>query len=114
MGDAASADVLDDTVEWLDGGLELALVTGRATQPSQVYQALAAVACDLSGRGSTAVLMADPTELSASSRLVRPGPTPGACDQRSAPNPDVRHRHGGPCSAGPTKQPSDLGSRYRT
>jgi sugar diacid utilization regulator len=60
MGDAASADVLDDTVEWLDGGLELALVTGRATQPSQVYQALAAVACDLSGRGSTAVLMADP------------------------------------------------------
>jgi sugar diacid utilization regulator len=60
MGEAALADVLDGSVEWLDGGLELALVTGRATRPSQVYQALASVARDLSGSGSTAVLMVDP------------------------------------------------------
>src|SRR4051812_42534448 len=59
MGDAAQTDVLDGTVEWLDGGLELALVTGRATRPSQVYEALASVARDLMGTGSCAVMLID-------------------------------------------------------
>jgi sugar diacid utilization regulator len=60
MDDGALARVLDEDVEWVDWGLELALVTGRATRPSQVYEALASLARDLCGRGSTAVLMADP------------------------------------------------------
>ncbi len=59
MGEAARTEVLDGTVEWLDGGLELALVTGRATRPSQVYEALASVARDLMGAGSCAVLLVD-------------------------------------------------------
>ena len=60
MGEASRTDVMDGTVEWLDGGLELALVTGRATRLSQVYEALASVARDLSGSGSSAVMMVDP------------------------------------------------------
>jgi sugar diacid utilization regulator len=59
MGEATRTDTLDGTVEWLDGGLELALVTGRATRPSQVYEVLASVACELCGSGSSAVLMLD-------------------------------------------------------
>jgi sugar diacid utilization regulator len=59
MDDAALHDGLDETIEWLDGGLELALATGRATRPSEVFTALASVARNLSGCGSTAVLLVD-------------------------------------------------------
>ena len=59
MGDAVLNDERYDMVEWLDGLLELAFATGRATRPSEVFIAVASVARHLSGSGSTAVLLAD-------------------------------------------------------
>jgi sugar diacid utilization regulator len=59
MGDAVLNDERYDMVEWLDGLLELAFATGRATRPSEVFIAVASVARNLSGSGSTAVLLTD-------------------------------------------------------
>jgi len=73
VADTSATAVLDETVAWLNGGLELALAVGRFSKPSEVFATLAQVARDLVGYGSSAVLMIDPRGNLRSSGWSGPG-----------------------------------------